>query len=56
MTPGARIEAAIGLLVAAPTIMVLARCVPIGLLAYRLGARRLTIAASALMCLAAKKS
>jgi len=46
-------EAAIGLLVAAPAIMVLALCVPIGLLADRIGARRLTIAASGLLCLAA---
>lgn len=46
-------EAAIGLLVAAPAVMVLALCIPIGMLAERLGARRLTIAASALLCLAA---
>src|SRR5579871_4917007 len=46
-------EAAIGLLVAAPAIMVLALCVPIGLLADRLGARRLTIAACALLGLTA---
>jgi len=45
-------EAAIGLLVAAPAIMVLALCVPIGLLADRLGSRRLTIAATALLALA----
>jgi predicted MFS family arabinose efflux permease len=42
-------EAAVGLLVAAPAIMVLALCVPIGLLADRLGARRLTIAAAGLL-------
>jgi MFS family permease len=46
-------EAAIGLLVAAPAIMVLALCVPIGLLTDRLGARRLTIAACLLLSLSA---
>lgn len=46
-------EAAIGLLVAAPAIMVLVLCVPIGLLADRLGARRLTIAACLLLGLTA---
>jgi predicted MFS family arabinose efflux permease len=46
-------ETAIGLLVAAPAIMVLALCVPIGLLADRLGARRLTIGACVLLSLSA---